>query len=105
MRVKNKVAIVTGASFGIGRAIAKALAREGAKVVLTDIKENEGKEVVKASKVANVEAIFVRQDVSNKEDWKNVSGVEIETYGRIDILVNIEDVYISKTITDITLND
>ncbi|PCJ58353.1 MAG: 3-beta hydroxysteroid dehydrogenase, partial [Rhodospirillaceae bacterium] len=61
-RVSGKIALVTGGALGIGRAISQLLAKEGAKVVVTDIKEVEGKAVVEAIKQAGGEAIFLKQD-------------------------------------------
>jgi len=88
MRLENKVAIVTGASSGIGRGIAEMFAKEGAKVVLTDVKEDEGN-LVAANIIENQgEAIFVRHDVSKEEEWEKVINLTKETYGKIDILVN-----------------
>lgn len=105
MRVKDKVAIVTGASVGIGRHIAETLAQEGAKVVVTDIKEDEGKQVVDTIKSNNGEAIFIYHDVSNEEDWQYVTNQTKKTYEKIDILVNNAGVYIAKPISDTTVDD
>jgi len=65
MRFENKVAIVTGAAQGIGEAYAKALAAEGASVVVADLNEDSGKQVVAAIEEAGGTAMFVRTDVSD----------------------------------------
>ena len=66
--LKDKVAIVTGASSGIGKAIAELYAKEGAKVVVSDINEEGGNEVVEIIKKNGGEAIFFRADTSSPED-------------------------------------
>jgi len=71
-RVKGKVAIVTGGAGVLGKAQALLLAKEGAKVVVTDIAEAGGKEVVEAIEREGGFAIFLKHDVSNEEDWKKV---------------------------------
>ena len=71
-RVKGKVIIITGAAGGLGKAQALLLAREGAKVVLTDIIEAEPKETVEEIRRAGGEAIFVRHDVTSEQDWAEV---------------------------------
>ncbi|MBY7143179.1 glucose 1-dehydrogenase [Virgibacillus sp. NKC19-3] len=105
MRVEDKVAIVTGASAGIGKSIAIMLAKEGAKVILTDIKETEGKQVVDMIKGQNGEATFIHQDVSKDDEWKKVTKIAEETYGKVDILVNNAGVYMAKSVGDTTLDD
>ncbi len=86
-RVQDKVAIVTGAASGIGKATATMLALHGAKVVLTD-RESGVKELAGELREAGLEAIATLQDVSSEEDWQNVIETAIRYYGRIDILVN-----------------
>jgi len=84
-RVKDKIAIVTGAASGLGREIATLLAEEGARVTLTDINEAQGRDVAQA--LSNG-ARFVRQDVTDEEGWAALVEDTAGTYGGLDILVN-----------------
>ena len=85
---ENKVALVTGASYGIGRATAIAFAQGGAKVVIADwIEDNEGA-TLKGIKDAGSEGIFVRCDVSKDSDVKAMMDKVISTYGRLDFAFN-----------------
>jgi NAD(P)-dependent dehydrogenase (short-subunit alcohol dehydrogenase family) len=85
MRLKDKVAIVTGAASGMGAATARIFAREGAFVVLTDLDEKGGQEI--AREIGN-RAQFVRHDVSKEADWARVVAETLKSHGRIDILIN-----------------
>ncbi|MCD6177903.1 glucose 1-dehydrogenase [bacterium] len=88
MRLEDKVAIITGGGSGIGRATAILFSKEGAKVVVTDLSEEGGKETVKEIKNQGGEAIFVKTDVSKKEDVERMKNECLEKFGKIDILVN-----------------
>jgi len=87
-RLQGKVAIVTGAAKGIGAATAKALAREGAKVVCTDLDEAAGQAI--ADDIANEggEATFIRHDVVNEAEWEAVAKRAEEKFGGLHVLVN-----------------
>jgi 3(or 17)beta-hydroxysteroid dehydrogenase len=82
-RVEGKVAIVTGAASGLGAADARMLAREGARVVLTDVNEAAGSALAK-----QLGALFVRQDVSEEASWPALIAQVQQRYGRLDVLVN-----------------
>jgi NAD(P)-dependent dehydrogenase (short-subunit alcohol dehydrogenase family) len=86
MRLKDKVAIITGASSGIGAATAKLFAKEGAKVVIADVQENKGMEIVEAIKKAGGQAVFVKTDVTKFEDAQNMVETALEKFGKIDII-------------------
>lgn len=88
MRLKDRVAIVTGAGRGIGRAIALAMAREGARVVVSDVNEDDCKNVVGEIEKGNGKGLALRCDVSSKTDVDNVLQRTIAEFGRLDILVN-----------------
>lgn len=88
MRLKDKVAIVTGAASGMGACTAELFAREGAKVVLTDVLEDDGLEVMAGIVASGGAAIFQRHDVSSEADWQEAVAAAKGAYGRIDILVN-----------------
>ncbi len=85
---EGKVVIVTGASSGIGQATAFAFAREGAKVILSDIQERDGVATVNAIKKENGEAHFISCDVSSEEQVKSLVEKTIEKYGRLDCAYN-----------------
>ncbi|WP_044871421.1 glucose 1-dehydrogenase [Pseudomonas sp. LFM046] len=99
-RVEGKVCIVTGAASGAGRDDALLLASEGAKVVLTDLNDEAGRQVA-AEIGAN--AVFVRQDISSEADWQNVIKVTLETFGRLDVLVNNAGILALASIEDTSL--
>lgn len=84
----NKVAIVTGAGSGIGKAIALLFAREGAKIVASDINEKGGKEVVNEVRSTGADAIFVKADTSTTADNKAVVEQAVRQFGSLDIAVN-----------------
>lgn len=87
-RLDNKVAIITGAGSGMGKATAVLFANEGAKVVAADIAVEAGRETVKIVKQGGGEAIFVKTDVSKAQDVKQMVKAAVDTYGKLDILVN-----------------
>lgn len=84
----GKVAIVTGGSSGIGQAACHLYAREGAKVVVSDIDEKGGNETCRAIQEMNGEAAFIRADVSNPADCQALVDGAVEKYGRLDIAFN-----------------
>jgi NAD(P)-dependent dehydrogenase (short-subunit alcohol dehydrogenase family) len=88
MRLTNKVAIITGAGSGQGRAAALIFSREGARIAVSDWKPELGDETVTLVKNAGGEAIFIRTDVSESADVQNLVRTTVSTYGRIDILYN-----------------
>jgi len=105
-RVQGKVAIVTGAAKGIGAASAKALAREGAKVICSDMDEEGGEAMAAEIQRTGGEAIFVAHDVTDEAQWANVVKVAEDRFGGLNIVVN--NAGIAPTggpIEDLELND
>jgi NAD(P)-dependent dehydrogenase (short-subunit alcohol dehydrogenase family) len=86
--LENKVAIITGASSGIGKATALLFAKEGAKVIVSDIQEDLGREVVEAIKKNGGEAFFVKADTSQPKENEELVKETIKKYGKLDIAVN-----------------
>jgi NAD(P)-dependent dehydrogenase (short-subunit alcohol dehydrogenase family) len=85
MRLKGKVAIVTGGASGMGRSEATIFAREGASVVVADLLEKEGEETAKA---IGPSARFMKLDVTSEESWQAVIAAAEREFGKVDILVN-----------------
>lgn len=84
-RVEGKVCIVTGAASGIGREDALLLASQGARVVLTDLNDEAGRQV--AADIGK-NALFIHHDIANESDWQRVIKTTVEHFGRLDVLVN-----------------
>lgn len=84
----DKVALITGASTGIGRAAATAFAREGAKLVLADVNAEVGEAFAAELRKAGSEAIFVRTDVSRAEDCEAMVARALQTFDRLDVAFN-----------------
>jgi len=87
-RLKNKVAIITGAGSGIGKETAFLFAKEGAKVTVSDINEDAGNKVVEEIKKAGGEAIFVKANSASAEDGQNLVRKTVEAFGGLHIAVN-----------------
>lgn len=88
MRLKNKVAIVTGAASGMGASTAKIFAAEGAKVVCADVNEGDGQAIVDSITRAGGAARFQHLDVSSEEQWAAAVDATLAAWGTIDVLVN-----------------
>jgi len=88
MRLKDKVAIVTGGAHGMGEAEARLFAAEGAKVVVADILEHEAEMVAADIRAGQQEAIAAKIDVTSESEWVGLIAKAVATYGKLDILVN-----------------
>lgn len=86
--LEGKIALITGASSGIGRATAKIFAREGAKLVLADVAEAGGQETLAAVQALGTDALFMKTDVSKAADVDAVVAKAVEVYGRLDCAFN-----------------
>lgn len=104
-RVSNKVALVTGGAKGIGEACALLLAKEGAKVVVSDLDIAAGEKVVAAIKAAGGDAIFIKQDVTDEAGWPKIIAATVERFGALHVLVNNAGVGIAGSAADTTLAD
>jgi NAD(P)-dependent dehydrogenase (short-subunit alcohol dehydrogenase family) len=87
-RLDGKIAIVTGATSGIGEAVVKLFAKEGAKVVFAARRTDKGEELEKKFRATGGDVTFIRTDVTKIDDIKNLVAKTIELYGQIDVLVN-----------------
>ncbi len=104
MKLKGKIAVITGAGAGIGEATALLFAKEGAKVCCNSISES-AKNVVRKIKSTGGDAIFVQADVSVEDEAKLIIEKTIETYGKIDILFNNAGIVLGGTIDTISTED
>lgn len=89
MRLRDKVAIITGAAHGMGRAEAALFRKEGAQVILTDVDAGAG-----AAFAAEIGGCFIAHDVSDEPGWETVVAAALERYGRVDALVNNAGVFV-----------
>jgi NAD(P)-dependent dehydrogenase (short-subunit alcohol dehydrogenase family) len=104
-QVDGKVAIVTGGASGIGAATAETLAREGARVVVTDIDDALGAAVIDRIEAAGGTSCFLRQDVTDEAAWPGIVAAAEERYGRLDIMVANAGIGGGGPITEISLAD
>jgi NAD(P)-dependent dehydrogenase (short-subunit alcohol dehydrogenase family) len=104
-RLNNKVAIVTGSAEGIGKATAILFSKEGAKVVVADINETKGKEVVDEIQQAGGDAIFSMLDVTNEKRWNSLMDMATEKYGKLNVIVNNAGISRAKDIENTSLED
>jgi len=104
-RVNGKVALVTGGASGIGRGCSEKLAAEGAFVVVTDIQDKLGEEVVAGIHKAGGKAEYVHHDVTSEDEWAGVVAGVKDRHGRLDFLVNNAGIGIGGSILDMTLTD
>src|SRR5476649_452258 len=88
MRLKDIVCIITGGASGMGKVASLLFAKEGAKVVATDIQESAGKETVEAIKAQGGQAIFVRADVSQEKECQRTAAEAVKAFGGVDVLYN-----------------
>jgi len=104
MKLKGKVAIVTGAAQGIGRGIALALAKEGAKVVVSDISDKIA-DVVREIESLGSEALAAKANVADSKETEGMAKAAIQKFGRIDILVNNAGIYPFKPLVEMKAED
>lgn len=105
MRLDGKIALITGGATGIGRTTALRFAKEGAKVVITDINEAGASETVALINGNGGEAIAFRHDVSNEDNWKQVVQDAVKAYGTIDILFNNAGIYVIKPLFETSIEE
>jgi 3(or 17)beta-hydroxysteroid dehydrogenase len=104
-RLKDKVALVTGAALGLGRATALLLAREGAKVAVTDVSDADGANAVSEIEKAGGVGRFFHHDVSKEEDWGKVVDDALAAFGRLDVVVNNAGIAIPGNVEEATFAD
>ncbi|MEM9376351.1 MAG: glucose 1-dehydrogenase [Pseudomonadota bacterium] len=103
--LREKVAIVTGATKGMGRSAALLLAQSGAKVIATGRSEDAGAETVDLMRSVGGDGVFIRQDITSESDWKIVCDAAMSQFGGLDILVNNAGVFMVKPIQETSEED
>ena len=98
-RLEDKIAIITGSGSGMGKATALLFSKEGARVVAADVVEEAGLATVRLIEKDGNKGIFVKADVSKAEDIKAMVRAALDTYGRVDVLVNCAGIALNETST------
>ena len=104
-RLEGRIALVTGGASGIGKATAFRFVDEGAKVVISDIQDALGEEVVKELQAKGGEALYLHHDVANEDSWKDVLAKVEDKFGGLDILFNNAGIGDTLTIEDTPLDN
>jgi NAD(P)-dependent dehydrogenase (short-subunit alcohol dehydrogenase family) len=99
-RLDGKVALISGGSKGQGAAEAKLFAQEGAKVVLADILDDEGKKIEAEINETGGEAMYLHLDVTSEADWAAAVRAAVDSYGKLDILVNNAGILLRKGVEE-----
>ena len=102
MRLENKVALISGGARGMGAAEARLFAREGAKVVIGDVLEEDGHQTEAQINESGRECLFVRLDVTSEANWQEAVATTVARFGKLDILVNNAGIYPPALIEDTT---
>jgi 3-oxoacyl-[acyl-carrier protein] reductase len=105
MRLKNKVAVITGGAQGIGRAIALGMAREGAKVVVADLQSEKARSVADEVKILGGDALGFEVNVADESSVKRLAEATFAEFARVDILVNDAGVYLKSSVVDMSEAD
>ena len=101
MRLEGKVALISGGAGGIGTAIARLFAKEGACVIIGDMREEEGRRVSAEIKASRGRATFVRLDVTREEDWSRAVRETVREFGKLDILVNNAGIFKKEKVEEL----
>ena len=102
MRLENKVALISGGARGMGAVEARLFASEGAKVVIADVLEDEGRRTEAEINETGGECLFVRLDVTSESDWREAVAATVARFGKLDILVNNAGIYRTHSVEDTT---
>ena len=102
MKLKDKICIVTGGASGIGKAICKSFAKNGATILVSDIDEENGMKTLEELKKYSSESIFIKTDVSKEQEVKNLTDTALKNFGKLDIMVNNAGVHHMGPITSLT---
>ena len=105
MRLENKVVLISGGAKGMGAVEAKLFAKEGAKIVIGDLLEAEGKRVEAEINETGGECIFVPLDVTDEAQWEQAVAAAVARFGKLDVLVNNAGIYRSHTVEETTSDE
>ena len=105
MRLEGKVALISGGSRGMGAYEAELFIQEGAKVVVGDVREDEGRALAEKISEGGGDAVFVRLDVTSETDWAAAVQEAVTRYGKLDVLVNNAGVSARGSIEETTVED
>ena len=105
MRLENKVALISGGARGMGAVEAHMFATEGARVVIGDVLEDEGRQTEASVNEAGGECVFVRLDVTSESDWNAAVAAAVSRFGKLDILVNNAGISSTGGIEDLTVEE
>jgi NAD(P)-dependent dehydrogenase (short-subunit alcohol dehydrogenase family) len=105
MRLTGKVALISGGARGMGACEARLFAREGARVVVGDVRESEGRAVETEIAAKGGEALFVHLDVTSEDDWRRAVATAEDRFGRLDVLVNNAGVGGAGRLEDVALDE
>jgi 3alpha(or 20beta)-hydroxysteroid dehydrogenase len=102
-RLDGKVALITGAARGLGAATARVLGAQGARVVITDVLDEPGRQTCAALIEHGIDAMFCHHDVTSESQWDQVIEQTLARFGKLDILVNNAGIQLPKTVEDMSL--
>ena len=105
MRLENKVALISGGARGMGAVEAKLFAKEGAKVVIGDMLEDEGRRVEAEINETGGQCLFVPLDVTDEDAWRRAVGEAVSGFGKLDILVNNAGIYRAHVVEETTVDE